>query len=90
MAAGVGATAVSLATAEAVTAKAPRRVHLGVQSFVVGDPVGRLAASINVAFDTPLVLHPAEFFHIILRMPIGTATASQVIRGAVRVEGYWE
>lgn len=88
--AGVGATAVSLATAESTSAKAPRRVHLGVQSFAVSDPIGKVAASINVAFDTPLVLHPAEFFHIILRMPIATATASQIIRGSVRVTGYWE
>lgn len=88
--AGVGATAVSLATAESTSAKAPRRVHLGVQSFAVGDPIGKVADSINVAFDTPLVVNPAEFFHIILRMPIATATASRIIRGSVRVTGYWE
>lgn len=88
--AGVGATAVSLATAESTSAKAPRRVHLGVQSFAVSDPIGKLANPIDVTFDTPLVVNPAEFFHIILRMPIATATASQIIRGHVRVTGYWE
>lgn len=88
--AGVGATALALSTPEISTAKAPRRVHLGVQSFVVGDPIGKVANSINVAFDTPLVLHPAEFFHIILRMPLATATLLQFFRGSVRVTGYWE
>ena len=88
--AGVGATGVPLSTPDTVSTKSPRRVHLGVQSFVVGDPIGKLANPIGVTFDTPLVVNPAEFFHIILRMPIATATASQIIRGSVRVTGYWE
>lgn len=87
-AAAFGATAVSLATAEAANAKAPRRVALGLQSFAIADAIGKQAGDIDVTFDVPLPVHPGEFFHLILRMPIGTATASQVIRGVALIEAY--
>lgn len=45
------------------------------------------AASLDVPFTTPEVVESARFLHVILNMPIGTATASQVIRGQVMVRG---
>lgn len=86
----VGSTAVSLATAEAATAKAPRRIPLGVQCFQVGAAVGQCATQIVRAFTTPPVVNPGEFLHVILKMPIGTATATEIFRGTVSIVGYLE
>lgn len=41
-------------------------------------------------FSTPIHAPAGRWFHVILRMPVGTATASQVIAGNVSVEGYFE
>lgn len=86
----VGATAVSLATAEAVNARAPRRLALGFQSFAIGDAIGRQAAVIDKNLDAPLVCEPGSFVHVLLKMPLGTATPSQIIRGVVGFNAYWE
>lgn len=87
---GVGSTAVSLATTEAAAARAPRRLGLGIQSFAVGAAIGAAANRIDVNLDAPVVVEPGAFLHVILKMPVGTATASQVIRGLVGVNAYWE
>ena len=91
---GVQSTAVSLATADAIAASptsAPRRVALGHQGFVVGAAVGSCVPDIVRDFSkAPLVVDSARFLHIIVQVPVGTATASQVIRGDVTVMGYFE
>ena len=76
-------TAVSLATAGAA------RVGIGSQSLAVGAAAGANATRISKQFQTPLVTGPGRYVDIILRMPIGTATASQVIAGMVNIEGYF-
>ena len=87
---GVGSTAVSLATADAAATKSPARVALGNQVFAIADAIGKQAVRIDVNLDAPLVANSGEFVHIILKMPLGTATASQIIRGIVGVNGYFE
>lgn len=88
---GVGSTAVSLATGEAATTRAPRRISLGTQSIAVATPIGGNAdRRIDVNLDAPVVVEPGTYLHIILKMPVGTATASQVIRGTVGINAYWE
>lgn len=87
---GVGSTAVSLATAEGAGTKARRVIPLGMQSFLVGAAIGAQAADINVQFQAPIPVETGTFIHIILRMPIGTATASQQIRGEVAIDGLTE
>jgi hypothetical protein len=78
-------TAISLATAT------NRRVPLGVQSFAVGAAIGALAAPVDRDLgDAPLVTNPGRIMVIGLKIPIGTATASQIIRGVVVVRGYFE
>lgn len=86
----VGSTAVSLATTDAAATRLPKRIALGVQSFVVGDVAGKQAQRIDVNLDAPVVAEPGTYVHIILRMPYGTATATELIRGHVGVNGYWE
>lgn len=88
---GVNSSAVSLATSESPpTTWAPRRLPLGVQAFKLLDGIGQVAADLLRTFDPPLVIDSGRFFHVILQIPVGTATASQVIRGDVMIEGVFE
>lgn len=64
------------------------REHLGVQSIPVGSVSGYAAGQINVKLNTPLRTEPGRTLQIILRMPVSTATAGQVIQDGVRIEGY--
>lgn len=78
-------TAISLATAT------NRRVTLGVQSFAVGAAIGTLAAPVvRDLSDAPLVTNPGRILVVGLKIPVGTATASQIIRGTVAIRGYFE
>ena len=91
----VGSSAVSLATAEVTTTasavKGPRRKALGMQAFIVGAAIGTEAQEINCYFgDSPLFAEPGSFVQIILRVPVGTATASQVLRGTVDIDAQYE
>lgn len=77
-------SAVSLATGTG-------RLALGSQSIAVGAAVGaNFDREIVRTFQTPLVTQGGRFFDIGVRIPVGTATASQVIAGIVGVEGYFE
>lgn len=89
---GVGSTGVSLATADSLTAgtRAPRRIALGIQSIPIGTAIGGNAAPIDVNLDAPLYVAAGTFLHVILRMPVGTATAAQIIRGIALINGYFE
>lgn len=77
-----GHTAVSLATAEAAAAKAPRRVPLGYATWPVGAAIGAQPQSgpLFVSFaDGPIYVNPGEFVALVGKFLVGTATASQVI-----------
>jgi len=87
---GFGSTNISLATAEAAGAKAPRRVPLGIQGFLVGDAIGQQRDPISVQFQTPIVVYPGQFLHVVAKVFLGTATGSEVFRGMVGIDGYWE
>jgi hypothetical protein len=81
---------VSLATADGAATRARSVVPLGVQSLPVGAAVGAVANRIDVNLDAPLVVESGTYLHIILKMPVGTATGSQIIRGTVAFNGYFE
>ncbi|TXH14231.1 MAG: hypothetical protein E6R03_09755 [Hyphomicrobiaceae bacterium] len=89
---GIGGTAVSLVTADSATAgsRAARRIALGLQSFAIGAAIGTVATPIVHSFQTPLVAEAGTFVHVILKMPVGTATASQIVRGTCLIEGFFE
>jgi len=89
---GVGGTAADLATADSLTAgtRGYRRVPLGIQSYVVGAAVGAQAPAITFSFDGPLLVAAGTRINGIVRVPIGTATGSQVIRGTFTINGVWE
>jgi hypothetical protein len=77
-------SAISLATANYL------REHIGTQSLPVGIAPGANANQINRSFQSPISCNPGRFVVIGLRMPVSTATASQVIQGAVSVRGIFE
>lgn len=89
---GVGSTAASLATADSATAgtRATRRKALGVQSLPIAAAIGQNATAIDMQFGSPLYVEAGTFAHLILKMPVGTATASQIIRGTYTLEAHWE
>jgi hypothetical protein len=85
-----GHTSVSLATTEAAAAKAPRRVPLGFQQYVVTAPVGTVAPVIRADFSAaPICVNPAEFVAIATRN-IGTVLTAGVITYSIQINGYWE
>jgi hypothetical protein len=61
-----------------------------VQSWIVAAGIGAPVECIKRKFGVPLVVDGGRFFHVIVQVPIGTATASQVIRGDVFVNCYFE
>lgn len=87
---GVNASAVSLATTDGAGTWAPRRIPLGTQSFPTTTLLGGQTPDIRRNFPTPVIVDGGRFFHVILQVPVGAATASQVIRGDVLVNGYFE
>lgn len=87
---GVNSSAVSLATADGAGTWAPRRIPLGMQAFAISASIGVTASDINRRFDTPVVVDSGRFVHIILQVPVGLATGSQVLRGDVCINGYFE
>lgn len=86
---GFGSSAISLATTDGATTKAPRRVPLGIQSFLVGAAVGEQATPIDVSFGSPIVVWPGQFLHVVVQVPVGTATSGQLINGLVMINGFW-
>lgn len=88
---GINSSAVSLATSDSPpTSWAPRRMPLGTQGFLVSDAIGKTATDINVTLNSPVAVDAGRYIHIILQMPVGTATGSQVIRGDVMINGFFE
>jgi hypothetical protein len=85
-----GHSAVSLATAEAATTKAPRRVALGLMTWPVGAAIGQMPQNgdLYMKFDAPICVHPGEFVATVAKFIVGTATASQVIWAHVTIDGY--
>lgn len=87
---GVGGTNVSLATADGTNTRARAVTSLGYQSFAPSAVIGAQATRIDVNLDAPLVCEPSSFVHVILKIPVGIVTASQIIRGVVGFNGYFE
>jgi len=85
-----GHTNVSLATTESVTAKAPRRIPLGVAPTAVTQAAGTLCGQhFDFDFDSPVVVQPGEFIAMV-RKKVGTAASAGVIAHMISFGGYWE
>lgn len=84
-----GHNAVSLATTETVTSKAPRRKAIGLQTFPAAAPLGTIGNTINYDVMNPIVVQPGEFFQIVAKN-IGAVTTTGVITFFIDVDGYFE
>ena len=84
-----GHTSVSLATAEAATTKAPRRVPIGMQSFGTTSPVGTLGNPIIMTFNSPIPVQPGEFIQTVYRNAGVVGTAGQFAH-SITFDGYQE
>lgn len=78
---GFNGAALSLVTANIV------RKQIGIQTFAIADAVGKQAVPIDINFTTPEPTESGRYITVILNMPVGTATASQIIRGTITVKG---
>ena len=88
-----GHTGVSLATLEAATTKAARRVALGYMTWPVGAAIGAQPQSgpLDVDFgDAPIYVNPGEYVQLVGKFLVGTATASQTINFVWRPVYGWE
>lgn len=87
---GVNSTAVSLATADSGSTYGPRRIPLGIQACLASTAIGgEIGPRIDIVFPTPLVITASRYLHVILTVPVMTATSSEVIRGAVAFNGFF-
>jgi len=84
-----GHTAVSLATTESATTKAPRRLALGIQSFPATSAVGTAPNMIDIDLAAPIVVQPGEFIQLVAKN-IGVVTTAGTITFIVGFGGYWE
>lgn len=78
-----GHTAVSMATAEAATTKAPRRICLGFMTWAVGAGIGAQPQGGPLFLDlgdAPIFVNQGERIALVGKFVAGTATASQVIQ----------
>lgn len=75
-----GHTALSLATAEGATTKAPRRVPVGLETFAANAAVGTLGSvgGQYMAFANPIAVLPGEFVAIAAKN-VGTVTTTGVV-----------
>lgn len=82
-------SAVSLATG---APNPPMRGVIGAQGMLTGTPIGDMAnpPTLQRLFQTPISVDPGKLFHIILKVQLGTATASQIIRGVCDIDGFFE
>jgi len=90
---GVGATAITPATVDSETAgtRGKRIIPLGIQAIRPGAPIGTKANPIiDINYDVPVVCEPGTYVQVLMKPQLGVATASQVIRGVVMFNGYWE
>lgn len=83
-----GHTAVSLATAEAATTKAPRRKALGQHSVATTAAALTTLATIDRQWRKPIIVNPGEFIAIV-KKKVGAAPASGTIAWLIDFDYEW-
>lgn len=85
-----GHTAVALNTTETNgSAKAPRRIALGFETFATTAAAGVIGAGVYMAFNSPIVVQPGEFVQLVAKN-LGTVTSAGVINFLVCFDAYME
>jgi hypothetical protein len=85
--AAFNSSAVSLATAAPYS---PMRVTLGAQAFAGAAGIGAMAPGFTWTPGTPMAVQPGRFLHIILKQLLGLATGTEIFRGMVVIDGFFE
>lgn len=83
---GFNSSAVSLATGAPYP---PMRKTIGQCFAPIAAAIGQGFSNCPIEWEGTEVVQPGRFFHVILKMPTATATASQIIRGTCDVEGFF-
>jgi len=83
-----GHTAVSLATAEAATTKAPRRKALGSHTVASGLVALSQLATVQMSWSKPIIVNPGEYVAI-SKKKIGTAPSAGVIGWTIDFDCEW-
>lgn len=84
-----GHTAVSLATAEAATTKAPRRVSLGSNTVAAAATALTQLSRITQTFQKGIYVNPGEFVAVV-KKKVGTAPSAGVIAHMITFDYGWE
>lgn len=84
-----GHTAVSLATAEAATTKAPRRIALGAHAVASGATATTVLTPISITLQNPIYVNPGEFIAIV-KKKVGTAPSAGVVAFTFTLDYAWE
>jgi hypothetical protein len=84
-----GHTAVSLATAESATTKAPRRIALGSHTVAANAAALTQLTTIQYNFKSPIYVNPGEFIAI-ARKKVGTAPSAGTIGWTILFDYGWE
>jgi hypothetical protein len=84
-----GHTAVSLATTETATSKAPRRKVLGLNSFAAAAAAGTIGNEVKTNLENPIVVYPGEFVQVVAKN-IGAITTTGVVTFFIDIDGYFE
>lgn len=83
-----GHNALSLATAESATTKAPRRIYVGIQQFAAAAAVATIASTVIMNFDRPIPVNPGEYVAIATKN-IGAVTTTGVVTFFVTYDWGW-
>ncbi len=83
-----GHTAVSLATAESATSKAPRRVVLGSNSVAAGAAALVQLTTIQISLTDPIVVNAGEFVAIV-KKKVGTAPSAGTVAHLISFDSKW-
>jgi hypothetical protein len=86
-----GHTALSLATTETATAKAPRRIAIGTTSLAsaTSAPGVPVLGPAPIGFDSPVVVAPGEFVAV-SHNKVTTAPATGAVMWSITIDGYFE
>ena len=88
---GWDGTAVTMATTDSSTTRAYLRKAIGNMYVPVGAAIGvPYTGPIRIQFESSLVIAPGGYINSLVKIPVGTNTASQTILGSVDFDGYWE
>jgi hypothetical protein len=84
-----GHNAVSLATTETATSKAPRRVPLGTQPMAAAAAVLTTPTPVAMPFNSPITVQPGEFVQTVVKY-IGNVATAGVISHLITYDCHWE